>query len=117
MEIEDSKKLLKIALVNSFVEDYKLYKNTINHINQNLTDKNVDFKYTYDEFCVDFLELSLKSIENNDIFKFDKYETFYSNFLEFNQYNLKNMLSDKLDELGYKYDEIYDIIMLNSNEI
>jgi len=104
---DERKKVVEAALVDSFVEEYKSYKNTINLINNDLSDKNINFQYTYDEFCINFLSYTLNSIDSVDIFDFDRYEEFYSNFLKFNLYNLKNMLSDKLNELGYKYEDIY----------
>ncbi len=108
MEIEERKKVLKTALINSFVEDYKAYKNTISFINQDLENSNIKFQYTYDDFCVEFLNQTLKNIENIDIFKEDKYNNFYINFWQFNLYNLQCMLNDKLNELGYKYEDFYE---------
>ena len=107
MRIYERKKVIKEALVSSFVDDHKAYKKTISIINQELYDNNIKYQYTYDEFCIDFLNQSLIEIENVDIFNFDEYESFYSNFWIFNLYNIKNMLSTKLNELGYKYDDIY----------
>jgi len=108
MRIYERKKVIKEALVNSFVEDYKSYKNTICLINKELYDNEIKYQYSYDEFCVDFLEQTLKEIENVDIFNYDEYDSFYSNFWIFNLYNLKNMLSIKLESLGYNYDDIYN---------
>jgi len=108
MRIYERKKVIKEALVNSFVEEHYAYKNTISFINKELCDNEIQYQYTYDEFCVDFLAQTLKEIENVDIFNFDEYDSFYSNFWIFNLYNLKNMLSIKLDTLGYKYEDIYN---------
>jgi len=108
MRIYERKKVIKEALVNSFVEEHDAYKNTISFINKELCDNEIIYQYTYDEFCVDFLDQTLKEIENVDIFDFDESESFYSNFWVFNLYNLKNMLSIKLDTLGYKYDDVYN---------
>lgn len=108
MRIYERKIVIKEALVNSFVEEHNAYKNTISFINKELYDNDIQYQYTYDEFCVDFLDQTLKEIENVDIFNYDEYESFYSNFWVFNLYNLKNMLSSKLDTLGYKYEDVYN---------
>ena len=108
MEIEERKKVLKKALTDSFVEDSKAYKSTIEFINTDFINSNIDFKYTYDEFCIEFLNQTLSNLEDIDIFNYDEYDQFYNNFWKFNLYNLQCMLSNKLDKLGYKYDEYYN---------
>ena len=111
MKIEERKMVLKTALVNSFVDDYSAYKNTIQFINKDLTESNITFQYSYDEFCTEFLNETLENIEDVDIFTADKYNDFYVNFWQFNLYNLQCMLTKKLNNLGYKYQDFYD----NSN--
>lgn len=111
MEIEQRKKVLKTALINSFVDDYEAYKKTIEFINTDLIESNINFQYKYDEFCVDFLNETLKNIEDIDIFSFDEFNQFYINFWKFNLYNLQSMLTNKLEKLGYKYEDFYN----NSN--
>ena len=111
MEIEERKKVLKNALINSFVDDYSAYKNTIQFINKDLIESNISFQYSYDEFCIEFLNETLENIEEVDIFTADKYNDFYVNFWQFNLYNLQCMLTKKLNNLGYKYQDFYD----NSN--
>ena len=106
MEIEERKTVLKTALINSFVDDYTAYKNTIEFINNDLCKSNIKFQYSYDEFCVEFLDQTLINIEDVDLFA-EKYNEFYNNFWKFNLYNLQCMLNKKLDELGYKYDDFY----------
>lgn len=108
MTIDDRKKVLKSALTNSFVEDYSSYKNTIEFINSDLAKSNIDYQYSYDDFCIEFLNQTLKNIEEIDIFSFNEYDQFYVNFWQFNFYNLKCMLTKKLDEFGYKYEDFYD---------
>jgi len=108
MEIQERKNVLKKALTNSFVDDYISYKNTIDFINNDLLNSNINFQYSYDEFCVEFLNQTLKNIEDVDIFDNDKFDKFYAEFWKFNLYNLQCMLIEKLNELGYKYDEFYD---------
>lgn len=111
MEVEDRKKVIKTSLINSFVDDYSAYKNTITFINKDLQKSNINFQYNYDDFCVEFLNQTLKNIEDIDIFNADKYEDFYINFWQFNLYTLQCMLNKKLDDLGYKYEDFYE----NSN--
>lgn len=107
MEVEERKNVLKAALINSFVDDYTAYKNTIDFINKDLSGSSIAFQYTYDEFCVEFLNETLINLENIDIFTVDKYNEFYRNFWKFNLYNLQCMLNKKLDTLGYKYEDFY----------
>lgn len=107
MDIEERKKVLKTALINSFVDDYKAYKNTIEFINNDLQKSDINFKYSYDEFCLAFLNQTLKNIEDIDIFTSNEYDHFW----QFNLYNLQCMLTEKLDELGYKFEDFYE----NSN--
>ena len=82
----------------------------IQHINI-LYNSNITFQYSYDEFCTEFLNETLENIEDVDIFTADKYNDFYVNFWQFNLYNLQCMLTKKLNNLGYKYQDFYD----NSN--
>lgn len=107
MDIEERKNILKSALINSFVDDYSAYKNTIKFINNDLNESNIKFQYSYDQFCADFLNQTLINIEDIDIFNADQYNQFYVNFWQFNLYNLQCMLNNKLAELGYKYDDFY----------
>lgn len=108
MDIEERKKVLQFALTNSFVDEYKAYKSTIDFINKDLSDSNIDFQYSYDEFCIEFLNQTLKNLEDIDIFSFNEYDKFYVNFWQFNLYNLQCMLNKKLEELGYKFDDFYN---------
>jgi len=111
MEIEERKSVLKSALINSFVDDHDAYKNTIKFINKDLKKSKINFQYSYDEFCVEFLNETLKNVENIDIFMVNEYNQFYINFWQFNLYNLQCMLNRKLNDLGYKYENFYE----NSN--
>lgn len=108
MEVEDRKKVIKSSLTNSFVEDYDAYKKTIEFINKDLEKSKIGFQYEYDEFCVEFLDQTLKNIEDIDIFTVEGYDQFYINFWQFNLYNLQCMLNKKLDELGYKFEDFYE---------
>lgn len=108
MELLERKKVIKVALTNSFVEDSKAYKHTIEFINKDLEKSNINFQYSYDEFCIEFLNETLINIEDIDIFTVDGYDQFYINFWQFNLYNLQCMLNKKLDELGYNFEEFYE---------
>lgn len=108
MTIEERKEILKTALTYSFVEDYKEYKSTVEFINNDLKKSNIDYQYTYDEFCIDFLNQTLKNIEEIDIFSFNEYNQFYINFWQFNLYNLQCMLTKKVNELGYNFEDFFD---------
>jgi hypothetical protein len=108
MEIVERKKVIKNALTNSFVDDYKAYKTTIEFINKDLEKSKINYQYTYDEFCVEFLNQTLINIEDIDIFTVEGYDQFYINFWQFNLYNLQCMLNKKLDELGCDYKDFYE---------
>jgi len=108
MQFEEQKIFLEKALIDSFVEEYESYKKTIEYINSDLTKSNINFQYTYDQFCVDFLNQTLSNIENIDIFGYDEFNNFYINFWNFNLNNLQSMLSTKLNELGYSYEDFYE---------
>lgn len=108
MKVDERKKVIKTALINSFVDDYKAYKNTIEFINNDLEKSNINFHYEYDEFCLEFLDETLKNIEEIDIFTVDGYHQFYINFWQFNLYNLQCMLTRKLNNLGYKFEDFYE---------
>jgi hypothetical protein len=106
MELEERKKVIKEALTTSFVDDYKDFKYTVSLLNKDLKKVKIDFKYSYDEFCVDFLNQTLKTIEDVDIFD-GEFGQFYDNFWKFNLYNLQSMVNKKLDEVGVDRDVFY----------
>ena len=107
MVSEERKIILKNALINSFVDDYSAYKSTIKFINNDLKTSNINFEYSYDEFCTDFLNETLSNIEDIDIFNEISYNNFYINYWQFNLFNLQCMLHKKLLTLGYKYEDFY----------
>ena len=111
MKIDERKQIIEEALTVSFVDDYPAYKNTIEVINADLKKSGIKYQYSYDEFCVSFLNQTLKNLSDIDIFTVESYNQFYINFWQFNLYNLQCMLSEKLEELGYNFDEFYQ----NSN--
>lgn len=107
MEIEDKKRIIESALTNSFVDDYRAYRNTLDIINKDLKKSKIKYQYTYDEFCVDYLTESLNNLEEIDIFLVGSSEQFYNNFWKFNLYNLQCMLNKKLESLGYDFSKYY----------
>lgn len=107
MEAKERKIKMRNALINSFVEDYKSYKNTVKAINKDLKKSKIDYKYSYDEFCIDFLNQTLETIEVVDIFDSAEFSQFYVNFWQFNLYNLQCMIDKKLTQIGYKFEDFY----------
>ena len=107
MKVEERKKILKETLINSFVDDYKAYKETVKFINKDLKKSKIEFQYSYDEFCIDFLNETLKNVEDIDIFTVENYDQFYIDFWQFNLYNLECMLNKKLEKLGYNFEDFY----------
>jgi hypothetical protein len=107
MKVNERKKILESALIDSFVDDYKSYKNAVEYINNDLSKANINYQYSYDEFCVEFLNETLHNLEDVDILDSKKYNQFYSNFWSFNLYTLQSMLTHKLNKLGYKYEDLY----------
>lgn len=108
IDINKRKKILETALVKSFVDDYNAYKNTVDFINMDFEKSDVKFQYSYDAFCVDFLNLSLENIDIIDVLESETdFNSFYKNFLKFNLYVLKGMLKNKLNELGYDAGKFY----------
>ena len=107
MKLEERKRIIEDALTNSFVDDYRAYKNTMDIVNKDLKKSNIEYQYSYDEFCLDFLSESLLNIQDIDIFTADSFEAFYGNFWKFNLYNLQCMLNRKLEALGYNFNEFF----------
>jgi hypothetical protein len=96
--MSERKNILKNALINSFVDDYKSYRDIVDAINKNLTELNIDYQYTYDEFCTDFLDETLKNIDKMDLSKINQ-NNFFVNFWKFNIYNIQSMLNNKIENL------------------
>lgn len=107
MELDERKKILKTALTMSFVDNYDEYKNTISLLNKDLKKMKINFKYTYDQFCIELLNQSLDTVENVDIFDANNYEQFFENFWKFNFYNLQCIINKKLDEIGFNREVFY----------
>jgi len=115
MNITQKKELLKEILTTSFVDDFKKYKKTIKLINNDLKKSDINFQYSYDNFCIDFLNETLKNIQHIDIFNSDEYEQFYINLWQFNFYNLKCMINKKLDDLGYENSNFFEQSNIRKN--
>lgn len=107
MELEERKNILKTALTTSFVDNHNDYKYTISLLNKDLKKIKINFEYSYDEFCIDFLNQTLSTIEDVDIFDAEEFGQFYDNFWKFNLYNLQSMINKKLDEVGVDRDVFY----------
>lgn len=103
MKLEEKRNILKNALIESFVNDYEQYKKTIDNINHDLIELKLDFQYKYDDFCAEFLDQSLNSIESIDIFDYVENSQFQQHFFKFSLYNLRCMLDKKFNELGFDY--------------
>jgi hypothetical protein len=102
--MEYEKNILKEALIDSFVNEHSSYKKTIEIINSDLNKFNINFQYTYDQFCIDFLNQTLENIDNINIY--DKnFANFYIEFWHFNLYNIQSMINKKLTELGYNKED------------
>ena len=103
--VEERKKILTQALNQSFVDDYNAYKSIIDNINSDLKELNIDYQWTYDEFCVEFLNESMKKLEEIDIFRSTNFQDFYRNFWDFNLIVVRDIIMNKFNELGYDYKE------------
>ena len=95
MKAEEKKNILKTSLINSFVDDYNAYKSTIIFINKELKELNINYQYTYDEFCLEFLNKTLENIEFIDLQNIQS--DFFINFWKFNLYNIQSMLNKKIE--------------------
>ena len=107
MEVEERIKVVKDSLITSFVEGYKAYKNTIELINKDFKKSNIHFRYSYDQFCLDYLNQSLDYTKAVDIFKITNYAQFGMNFEQFCLYNVECMVCVKLEKMGYNFQKYY----------
>jgi len=108
--IRDKKKLLTEALNTSFVDDYNTYKIIIDTINNDFKELNIDYEWSYDQFCVDFLNKSINNLDHIDIFSHGNLNDFYKNFWKFNLIVIKEIIINKFDELGYDYNEFENLL-------
>lgn len=63
--IEDRKSELELKLNTLFVESYDTLKEAVNLINMSFDAMNINYKYTYDEFCKDFANEMLEYQDKN----------------------------------------------------
>ncbi len=121
MNVQENKELLLKALTQSFVDDYTAYKKIVENINCDFNKLEIDYQWTYDEFCVNFLNESMKKLEQIDIFKELSFDQFYKNFWKFNLIVVRTIIISKFDELGYNFEEYdslsNDIILLNNSQL
>lgn len=66
MDLEDKKKFIKETLEKDlYVNRYETFKESVFLINEALKSFDINYEYTYDQFCVDFTEECLNYQENN----------------------------------------------------
>jgi hypothetical protein len=104
-DLDDRKEILKEAFNKSFVDDYEVYKSIILKINAEFKELDIDYEFTYDEFCVDFLNETLENLKKIDVFEYETFQEFYSNFWDFNLYVIRMVLKNKIEKLGYDFEE------------
>jgi hypothetical protein len=102
-KVNDRKKLLSQALNQSFVDDYNAYRNIVDNINADFKLLLIDYEWSYNDFCVDFLNESISKLDKIDIFKYSTFEDFYSNFWNFNIIVINDIIMNKFQSLGYDY--------------
>jgi len=103
MDVDVRKKLLLESLKQSFVDDYDVYKNIIKQINNNFDELKLDYQWTYDNFCIEFINMSMEKLEKIDIFRYPNFNKFVSNFWKFNMIIIKTIIINKFEELEYDY--------------
>lgn len=104
-DLEERKKILTEAFNKSFVDDYDVYKSIISKINSEFKDMNIDYEFTYDEFCVEFLNETIENLKKVDIFEYQTFQEFYYHFWDFNLYVIRIVLKKKIESLGYDFDD------------
>lgn len=61
--MEQYKRLVSDFLINSFVDDYEFTKEYVWHLNSELEQHSIPFRYSYDSFCIELLERFLYVFE------------------------------------------------------
>jgi hypothetical protein len=61
--MEQYKRLVSDFLINSFVDDYEFTREYVWHLNSELEQHAIPFRYTYDAFCIELLERFLYVFE------------------------------------------------------
>jgi len=105
MKVEERKDLLLQSLKQSFVDDYDIYKNIVEQINSDFEKLELGYRWTYDEFCVNFLNVSIQKLEEIDIFRYPNFSEFVKNFWKFNLIIIRTVIINKFEELGYDYEK------------
>lgn len=116
------KELLYESLNQSFVDDYATFYKIITKINEDMILLGVDYQWSYNDFCVEFLDESMKKIEQVDIFNYnsldDFNQNFWVNFWKFNLVIIRSVIANKFDDLGYDYEKYVNrLYFLNNPQI
>lgn len=66
MDVEKQKREIKLKLENElYVDRYDSFKESVFLINEALKSFNINYQYSYDEFCADFTQECLKYIDEH----------------------------------------------------
>ncbi len=57
------KRIVSEFLILSFVEDYEFNRQYVDHLNRELEQLNIPFRYTYDQFCIELMDRFLSTID------------------------------------------------------
>ncbi|HLN53248.1 MAG TPA: hypothetical protein VK212_06025 [Lentimicrobium sp.] len=57
------KRIVTEFLILSFVEDYDFNRQYVDHLNRELEEMNIPYRYTYDEFCIELMNRFLSTID------------------------------------------------------
>jgi len=118
MDIKNNKELLHDALNQAFVDDYNSFNNIVIKINKDMKVLEIDYQWSYNDFCVEFLDESMKKIEQVDIFNYNSFDDFNRNFWKFNLIVVRTIIANKFDELGYDYESyINRLYFLNNPQV
>jgi len=95
MELDKRKRIIKNILTNSFVNDYHGNKKVVAKFNGRLRKLNIPVNYSYDAFCIEFLNSALKSADHRDFFIAVSFDEFYGKLSKFNRILIKDMEINK----------------------
>lgn len=116
MAVQENKQLFLSALNQSFVDDYKVYKGIVGNINEDFKKYEINYEWSYDDFCINFLDETMKKLEKVDIFKHvNSFEDFYHNFWKFNLDVVRTIIINKIVELGYNHEKMISESYLINN--
>jgi hypothetical protein len=94
-------------LIYTFAECSNDYKRIVLLLNKDLKKFKIDFKYTYDAFCIEYLNQFLDNFDNTDIFDYAKQDQFDENYRKFHLYNIQCMIDKMLDKVGLDREIFY----------